>query len=234
MKPGIPDAIPDVLAVWPVRHVVVFPDAVQVLRDTRPTCLEAIAKALGSEHRLCMFVAQRNSDDDEPGPESLYHVGTVAMIMRTERLPAGGLGVMVQGLCRARIQRLSVDASGYQARVDVLKDRAPSRSTDVADLVRSVRAKLEKFWALTPPADPALLDYLRQTDHPGPIAHLVVPGLHLDVADGQELLELDDPTERLRRVGDRLDAALDPAGRLDTVAELEKLRADLRSAVPWQ
>jgi tetratricopeptide (TPR) repeat protein len=232
MKPAVPGAVPKVLAVWPVRHVVVFPYAIQVVRDTRSDCLEAIAKAVESEHRLCMFAAQRTPDDERPDPDSLYRVGTVAMIMRTGRLPGGGLRVMVQGLRRARIQRLTVDASGYQARVDLIEERAPSRSTEVADLVRSVRAKVQKLWAQTPPADPGMSLYLQQAEDPGPIADIVVPSLDLDVADGQALLELDDPMERLRRVGDRLDEALDPAASLDTVARLEKLERIYEAQFP--
>src|SRR6266700_6423377 len=132
-------AIPDILSVWPVRHVVVFPDAVHIVRDTRPACHAAITEASQAEHRLCLFAVQRDTADDEPAAEAFHGVGTIAMIMRTGSLAAGGSRVMVQGLCRARIQQLRVEPSGYHARFEVIEERTASGATESADMVRAVR-----------------------------------------------------------------------------------------------
>jgi Lon protease-like protein len=228
MKP----AIPDILSVWPLRHTVVFPDAVHIVRDTRPACHAAITEASLTEHRLCLFAAQRDAADDEPAAEAFHCVGTIAMIMRIGSLAAGGSRAMVQGLCRVRIQQLRVEASGYHARWEVLEERTSSGATEIADLVRVVRDKVEKLWALMPSRDPELPGRVRQTDAPGPLAHLIAAELPLDVPECQAILELDDAAERLRRVSDRLDEALNPSARLDTVARLEQLERVYEAQFP--
>ena len=58
--------IPDVLPLLPIRDLVVFPYMIVPLRVTRPVSMEAVAKALESDERLCFLVAQRDAGDDDP------------------------------------------------------------------------------------------------------------------------------------------------------------------------
>ena len=53
--------IPDVLPLLPIRDLVVFPYMIVPLRVTRPVSMEAVAKALEADERLCFLVAQRDS-----------------------------------------------------------------------------------------------------------------------------------------------------------------------------
>jgi ATP-dependent Lon protease len=96
--------IPDVLPLLPIRDLVVFPYMIVPLRVTRPVSMEAVAKALEGDERLCFLVAQRDPTQDDPTPQGFYRSGTIGMIMRMRKLSEGGLKVLVQGLCRARIQ----------------------------------------------------------------------------------------------------------------------------------
>jgi ATP-dependent Lon protease len=102
--------IPDVLPLLPIRDLVVFPYMIVPLRVTRPVSMEAVAKALESDDRLCFLVAQRDPSADDPTPQQFYRAGTIGMIMRMRKLSEGGLKVLVQGLCRARIQRFVADS----------------------------------------------------------------------------------------------------------------------------
>jgi len=97
--------IPDILPLLPIRDLVVFPYMIVPLRVTRPVSMEAVAKALEAEERLCFLVAQRDSTDEEPAASSFYRSGTIGMIMRMRKLSEGGLKILVQGLCRAKIQK---------------------------------------------------------------------------------------------------------------------------------
>ena len=90
--------IPDVLPLLPIRDLVVFPYMIVPLRVTRPVSMEAVAKALESDDRLCFLVAQRDAAADDPTPQQFYRAGTIGMIMRMRKLSEGGLKVLVQGL----------------------------------------------------------------------------------------------------------------------------------------
>ncbi|MBW1844529.1 MAG: LON peptidase substrate-binding domain-containing protein, partial [Deltaproteobacteria bacterium] len=96
------DPLPEELPVLALREFVVFPYMVLPLFVARERSIAAIEDALAAD-RLVLLVAQRNPDTVDPDPDDLYRVGTVAMVMRSMRMPDGRLKVLVQGLGKARI-----------------------------------------------------------------------------------------------------------------------------------
>jgi ATP-dependent Lon protease len=197
--------IPDVLPLLPIRDLVVFPYMIVPLRVTRPVSMEAVAKALEAEERLCFLVAQRNPGDDEPGPSSFYRSGTIGMIMRMRKLSEGGLKVLVQGLCRAKIQRFVSEAPCYRVRIDRADDRLQGRTVGLEALLRSVRGNVDKLSGLGKSIQPELSMVVQGVDDPGRMADLVASNLTLKVPEAQELLELDDSVARLQRVNQTLE-----------------------------
>jgi ATP-dependent Lon protease len=197
--------IPDVLPLLPIRDLVVFPYMIVPLRVTRPVSMEAVAKALESDDRLCFLVAQRDAGDDDPGPQSFYRAGTIGMIMRMRKLSEGGLKVLVQGLCRARIQRFVADSPCYRVRLERTEDRPLARSVGIEALLRSVRQNIDKLSALGKTVQPELSMVVQSVDDPGRMADLVASNLTLKVPEAQELLELDEPLQRLSRVNGTLE-----------------------------
>src|SRR5512143_61671 len=109
--------IPDVLPLLPVRDLVLFPYMIAPLRVSRPVSLDAVNQAFATEPRMCFIVAQRESTEEDPKPSSLYRTGTVGIVMRMRKLSDGGIKILVQGLCRARIQRFLSEQPSYQVRL---------------------------------------------------------------------------------------------------------------------
>src|SRR5215831_11761234 len=175
------------------------------LRVTRPVSMEAVAKALESDDRLCFLVAQRDPSADDPTPQQFYRAGTVGMIMRMRKLSEGGLKVLVQGLCRARIQRFVSDSPCYRVRIDRTEDRVLKGSPNVEALLRSVRMNIDKLSGLGKTIQPELSMVVQSVDDPGRMADLVASNLTLKVPEAQELLELDEPVQRLTRINETLD-----------------------------
>jgi ATP-dependent Lon protease len=197
--------IPDVLPLLPIRDLVVFPYMIVPLRVTRPVSMEAVAKALEADERLCFLVAQRDAGDDDPTPQSFYRAGTIGMIMRMRKLSEGGLKVLVQGLCRGRIQRFVSESPCYRVRVERGDDRLHPRSVGVEALFRSVRQNIDKLSGLGKTIQPELSMVVQSVEDPGRMADLVASNLTLKVAEAQELLELDEPVGRLTRVNQTLE-----------------------------
>jgi ATP-dependent Lon protease len=197
--------IPDVLPLLPIRDLVVFPYMIVPLRVTRPLSMEAVAKALESDERLCFLVAQRNPGDDEPSPQGFYRAGTIGMIMRMRKLSEGGLKVLVQGLCRARIGKFVAESPCYRVRLDRTEEKPPARSLGIEALLRSVRGNIDKLSGLGKAIQPELSMVVQSVDEPGRMADLVASHLTLKVPEAQELLELDEPVQRLTRVNQTLE-----------------------------
>ena len=197
--------IPDILPLLPIRDLVVFPYMIVPLRVTRPVSMEAVAKALEAEERLCFLVAQRDSTDEEPVASSFYRSGTIGMIMRMRKLSEGGLKILVQGLCRAKIQKFVSESPCYRVRIDRNEDAPPARTLGSEALLRSVRGNVDKLTSLGKSMQPELGMVVGSVEDPGRMADLVASNLTLKVNEAQELLELDNAIERLTRVNQNLE-----------------------------
>ncbi|MBN2573415.1 MAG: endopeptidase La, partial [Deltaproteobacteria bacterium] len=205
-KPAAPNQeIPDVLPLLPVRDLVVFPYMIAPLRVSRPISLEAVNQALGTDHRMCFIVAQRDAGEEDPKPSSLYRVGTVGIVMRMRKLSDGGVKILVQGLCRARIERFLSDVPSYRVRLDVLEEGPVAASVETEALVRSVKQNVERVAELGRTVQPELALVLQNVDEPGRISDLVASNLTLKLADAQAILETEDALARLTKVNQALE-----------------------------
>src|SRR5262245_52030939 len=178
-KKSLQEEIPEVLPLLPVRDLVVFPYMIAPLRVSRPISLEAVHHALDTDDRLCFIVAQREAAEEDPKPVSLYKVGTVGVIMRMRKLSDGGLKILVQGLCRARVQRFIAEQPCYKVRLDVYEEGGPSRSVEVEALTRAVRQNVERVADLGRSLQPELAMVLQNVEDPGRMADLVASNLTL-------------------------------------------------------
>jgi ATP-dependent Lon protease len=199
------EEVPNVLPLLPVRDLVVFPYMIAPLRVTRPISLDAVNAALASEERLCFIVAQRDSADEDPKPGALYRTGTVGVIMRMRKLSDGGLKILVQGLCRARVQRFLTEQPSYRVRLDVFEDAGPANTVEMEALTRTVRQNVERVAELGRTLQPELAMVLQNVDDAGRMADLVASNLTLKLPEAQAILETDDPVQRLTKVNQALE-----------------------------
>ena len=125
--------------------------------------------------------------------------------MRMRKLSEGGLKVLVQGLCRARIQRFVSESPCYRVRMERTDDECSAASLGVEALLRSVRQNIDKLSALGKTIQPELSMVVQSVDDPGRMADLVASNLTLKVPDAQALLELDEPVQRLTSVNQTLE-----------------------------
>jgi ATP-dependent Lon protease len=204
-RPSLGHEIPDVLPLLPVRDLVVFPYMIAPLRVSRPISLDAVQVALQNEQRLCFIVAQRESSEEDPKPSSLYRTGTVGIIMRMRKLSDGGLKILIQGLCRARIQRFIAEQPSYRVRLDILEEGTPASTVELEALARTVKQNVERVAELGRTVQPELALVLQNVDEPGRMADLVASNLTLKLADAQAILEMDDPVQRLAKVNQALE-----------------------------
>ncbi len=195
------DQLPEQLPVLALREFVVFPYMVLPLFIARERSIAAIEDALAAD-RLVLLVAQRNSETDDPDPDDLYRVGTVAMVMRSMRLPDGRLKVLVQGLGKARIDSVIENAESTWVRatsLEVEDESAEHWTVEGEALTRTVRARVEELLPLKN-LPPEVLAITTNVQSPGRLADLVASNLRLRLEEAQEVLEIQDSLARLRKV----------------------------------
>jgi ATP-dependent Lon protease len=221
--------IPAKLPVLLLRDIVVFPYMIVPLFVGREKSKNAIDLALSS-HRMILLVTQKDMEIEEPKREDIYDVGTVAMIMRMLKLPDGRVRILAQGLVRARIDHLEEEASLYTAAVQVLPEPDPVEKTiETEALIRNVRSDLEKAASLGKMLAPEVLIIAANVEEPGRLADLTASNLELKVGEAQQILEVIDPVQRLKKGYDLLSREiqlLDVQSRISSEAkgEMDKMQ----------
>ncbi|QWV98057.1 endopeptidase La [Geomonas nitrogeniifigens] len=196
--------IPDVLPLLPVRDVVVYPYMILPLFVGREISIAAVDHAL-SKDRMIFLATQRDVGDEDPAPEAIYEVGTVAMIMRMLKLPDGRVKILVQGLTKGRITEYLAEKPFYSVHIDrIIEPAAPENTLESEALIRTVKEELAKIVALGKAVSPEVMVIVENMQEPGALADLVASNIGLKVEEAQGLLEVIDPLERLKKVNDLL------------------------------
>ncbi len=192
--------IPEVLPCMAIRDVVLFPTMVIPLYVGRETSLAAIDEALNSE-RLLVLLTQKDPETEDPRPEDLYHVGVVAIIMRTLKLPDGRLKVLVQALARTVATEFRQQKPFFLVRHEPVREEEPEGiDVETEALMRSVKEIAEKVFALRGQLTPEFTSVLEGVEEPGRLADMVASHMRFKIAEAQEILETFDPVERLRKL----------------------------------
>ncbi|MCC6276910.1 MAG: endopeptidase La [Oligoflexia bacterium] len=196
--------IPEQLPMLPVRDIVVFPYMILPLFVGREPSIKAVEDAL-SKNRLIFLSSQKEITEENPTPESIYEVGTIAMIMRMRKLADGRVKILIQGMAKGRIESFSQTAPNFVVKVKKIDDVPVSGNTiEVEAMIRNVKEHLEKIISLGKMLSPDILMVLDDVSDPGRLADLVASNLGLKVQEAQAILETADHKERLKRVNDLL------------------------------
>ncbi|MBI4519886.1 MAG: LON peptidase substrate-binding domain-containing protein, partial [Gemmatimonadetes bacterium] len=187
------------LPVLPLRDTVVYPGVAVPISAGRPGTVEAIQRALDGDRRL--FAVAQRENEDEPRPEILYTVGTVARVLQTHRV-RGGVQLLIQG--EGRAQAMGYDREGEEmlmARLVEMQRQPPSNLTDPAfqALNRELRERAAELGTRRGVPSEALNQLIQGMEDPGGFADLVAFYLDLPTSEKQKLLELLDDEERMRR-----------------------------------
>ena len=196
--------IPDVLPVLPLKDLVIFPFIIVPLSVSREKSINAVDQAL-AENRVIMLTAQKDFQNEDPGEDDLYRVGTVAIIMRMLKLPDGRIRILVQGLSRARIDYFIQTAPFFKAKITRIEEPiTKERSLEIEALVRAVKQNLDRAVSLGKNISPEVMVIAANLDDPARLTDLAASNLDLKLEEAQQILELIDPVERLKRVNELL------------------------------
>ena len=201
--------IPSSLPLLPVRDVVVFCDMVLPLFVGRDRSIRAAEEGVAKDGFL-MLATQKDPAIEDPVADDIYAVGTVSRVLRMLKLPDGRVKALVQGVAKARIVRYLRKRSFYRVKIEKVEEPpAGEMNLEIEALMRAVRENSEKILSLRGEMSGDIGTILDSIEAPGKLADLAASNLRLKVQDSQELLELAEPVERLKKVNDLLSRELD-------------------------
>jgi ATP-dependent Lon protease len=200
--------IPDELPLLAVRDVVIFTNMILPLFVGREASISAVEAALAKD-RLIFIATQKDQTIDDPSPDDIFTVGTVAMIMRMVKLPDGRLKVLIQGLAKAKVVDFLQRDPMYVVKLERLPEyESPTPSLEVEALMRNVKEQAEKILSLRGILSNDVIAILDSLDEPGRLADLVASNLKLKIEEAQAALEAQEPVDRLSLVNEFLNKEL--------------------------
>lgn len=196
--------IPDTLPVLPIRDIVVFPYMILPLFVGREMSIRSIDHALNS-NRMIMLLTQKDLNIENPTTDDLFTVGTVGIIMRMLKLPDGRVKILIQGLTKARVLSFTQTEPMFMAAIERIPDQKIEEiSIEIEALIRTVKEQLDKAVSLGKAILPDIMVVVENLSDPGRLADLVASNLGLKTEQAQEILEIDDPVTRLKKISDIL------------------------------
>ena len=201
--------IPPELPVLPLRDIVIYPFMIVPLFVSRDRSIRAVEEALNKD-RMILLVSQKDVNKEEPGQDDLYSVGTVAIIMRMLKLPDGRIRILIQGLSRCRVDKVSGGGQYVTSSVTPITEPLGTKiSLEVEALIRNVRGSMDRAASLGKNISPEVLAIIANLDDAGRLADLAASNLELKVEDAQSVLDIEEPIARLRRINDLLSKEID-------------------------
>ena len=196
----------------PIRDVVIFPYMMTPFVVGRESSVRALEEALLGDKKI-FLATQHDASVDEPRPDEIYSVGTIANIVQSLKQPDGNIKVLVEGVERGKIITVSEEEGYFRAVVKTTTFKV-EQGSQLEALTGRVTNLFEQYVKLSQNLNYETMIAAIRVDDPGKLADTVGANLQLTIEEKQELLEIFDPIDRLTRVADLLDI------------EIEKLNVD--------
>src|SRR6201996_4226308 len=200
------------LPMMPIRDVVIFPYMMTPFVVGRESSVRALEEALLGDKKI-FLATQHDASVDEPRPDEIYSVGTIANIVQSLKQPDGNIKVLVEGVERGKIITVSEEEGYFRAVVKTTTFKV-EQGSQLEALTGRVTNLFEQYVKLSQNLNYETMIAAIRVDDPGKLSDTVGANLQLTIEEKQELLEIFDPIDRLTRVADLLDI------------EIEKLNVD--------
>ncbi|MFY9804375.1 MAG: endopeptidase La [Candidatus Acidiferrales bacterium] len=196
----------------PVREMVIFPEMMHPFIVGREASVRALEDALAGDKKI-FLVTQHDASVDDPKPEEIYQVGTLANIVQSVKLPDGNIKVLVEGTERAKIVQITSDEGFFRASIRVVTSKTEP-SPQLQQASERVTGLFEQYVKLSQSLNYDTMIAAVRVEDAGKLSDAISANLQIPVEEKQELLELFEPLERLNRIADILEV------------EIEKLNVD--------
>ena len=200
------------LPMMPIRDVVIFPHMMTPFVVGRDSSIRALEDSLAGDKKI-FLATQHDASVDEPKPNDIYQVGTIANIVQSLKLPDGNIKVLVEGIERGKILKISSEEGYFRVSVKTAAYR-PVSTPSLEQLVQRVTSLFEQYVKLSQSLNYETMIAAIKVEEIGKFTDTVAANLNVSIEEKQELLEIFDPVDRLTRLADILDI------------EIEKLNVD--------
>lgn len=183
------------LPIIALRNTVLFPNVVLPITVARDKSLLAIEEATKNGGMIGV-VAQKDADTDDPNDAEIYHIGTVAKIVKQLKLPDGNTTLFIMGKMRFKIQEI-IDAPFLKAKVAYKEDHYPNDNQEFQALIQTVKDTSEELINLSQSFPPEAAMMVKNIENPAFLVNFIASNLESKLKVKQDLLEVEDTVRRI-------------------------------------
>ncbi|MBU0534490.1 MAG: endopeptidase La [Candidatus Omnitrophica bacterium] len=200
---------PKEIPVLPLRDTVVFPGMTVPITIGKPASIKLVDDVSIGD-KFCCLVLQKKKLDEDPQPENLYRVGTLARIVKMFKLPTNTVYLLAQGIERIEIKNFTQKEPYIKAHVNNIQEESSGKTPEIEARMRNLLHQFKKAVSLSPkiPEEESYITAINIKE-PGRLADFIIANLSLSPKEQQDILETLDPIERLNKVAKFLNNELE-------------------------
>ncbi len=194
-------SLPKVIPAVAIRDVVMFPGMSLPLSVDREKSIVAIDLALESTGKYVLALSQKAAEIEDPKENDIYHFGVLSEITQSLKMPDGSIKVFLQGLVRARVEKLEINpmTNTWFATVQYIEEEEDN-SPVVQALMRKVLDEFDHYARVSRRIAVEGVSFLRQIEDPSKLADTIASNMVVKTEQRQEILEATDVKERLEKI----------------------------------
>lgn len=186
------------LPLIPLRGLSIFPYMVLHFDVGRKKSIKALEAAMAKDQRI-FLTTQFDIENDAPGMNDFYEIGTICKIKQMLKLPGDAIRVLVEGIQRAKVENLVEELPYFRVDVDIFEDSLEINK-EIRALMRSVIGAFERYISISNRVNPDVVLSVTTIDEPGRLADIIAAQLTLKTEQKQDLIDAIDVQTRLEKL----------------------------------
>ena len=191
--------IPDQLPILPLKNTVLYPGVVIPITVGRDRSLDLVKKAYETD-KIIGIVTQKKQDQEDPAPDELYHVGTVAQILKLIKMPDGSKSIVIQGKSVFEIDEFTQFDPYYIAKIRPFIYNQDVSGVELDAALRSIKETAIQIVNLSPniPSEAGIA--INNINSPTFLLNFISSNLNISLDEKQRLLEIKTFSEKMEKV----------------------------------
>lgn len=199
--------IPETLPILPIKNTVLYPGVVIPITVGRDRSLALVKKAYESD-KIIGLITQRDTEQEDPEPEDLFEVGTVAQILKLIKMPDGSKSIVIQGKSVFQVNDYIQKDPFFVASVVQYRNEQDMTGLELDAAIRSVKETALQIVNQSPniPSEAAIA--INNINSPTFLLNFISANLNISIEEKQRILETQLYSDRLKKVIRYLDKEL--------------------------
>ena len=186
------------LPILPLRDMVVFPHMIAPLFVGRPKSVRALEQVASEKGRI-MLVTQKDALENDPSQDDVYQTGAIASVLQILKLPDGTMKVLVEGVCRGRIENARIHDGFLQGDILEVSDvEGDAKKLEI--LSKSVAQRFESFVRLKKNLSAETVASIADIDEKAKLADIIAAHVAQSIEERQDLMETETLADRFEKI----------------------------------